>query len=233
MGATIMAVRGFLKISLVAAVLVSTAVAARAADPNPPYRGAPPVPLAYDWTGFYIGAHIGVGWGGGDNGDAGFLGGGQAGFNYQVNQWVLGVEGQFSGTTIKDSVSASFFVPGVGVGFASAEASLDWVSTLAVRAGWAFDRWLVYGKVGGAWAHVSADAFAGIGALAVAVSADKTTSGWMLGLGTEYALRDNWTAKFEYNMLDFGNDLDGTVHVLKAGVNYRFGFNPAPVYSRY
>ncbi len=47
----------------------------------------------------------------------------------------------------------------------------------------------------------------------------------MLGFGTEYALQNNWTAKIEYNMMDFGNDLgtDATVHVFKAGVNYRFG----------
>jgi opacity protein-like surface antigen len=37
-------------------------------------------------------------------------------------------------------------------------------------------------------------------------------------------LWDNWTAKVEYNMLDFGNDFvtDNAVHVVKAGVNYRF-----------
>jgi outer membrane immunogenic protein len=223
-----------LKITLVTVALVSTPVfVASAADPNPPrvYRGAPPV--IYDWTGFYVGGHIGLGWSGGDNGEAGFLGGGQAGFNYQVNQWVFGVEGQFSGTTIKDSVHATFFAPGVGVGVAGAEASLDWVSTLAVRAGWAFDRWLVYGKVGAAWAHVSADAFASLGGLTATVSADKTSSGWMLGLGTEYALRDNWSAKLEYNMLSFGDDLDGKVHVLKAGLNYRFGFSPGPVVGKY
>jgi len=224
-----MGMRGFLKVGLVAAVLVSMPVVAKAADPNPPYRGAPPVPLAYNWTGFYVGGHIGVG----SDGDTGFLGGGQAGFNYQVNpQWVIGVEGQFSGTTIKDSVRATFFAPGV-VGTAGADASLDWISTFAVRAGWTFDRWMVYGKVGGAWAHVSADAFAAVGSLSARVTADATSSGWMLGVGTEYALRDNWTVKIEYNMLDFGGDLDDKVHIVKAGLNYRFGFNPAPVYSRY
>src|SRR5262245_6877973 len=210
-----MSMRAFARISLVAGALVWTPVVASAADPTPAYRGAPLASVIYNWTGFYVGGHIGVGIGGGDNSDAGFLGGGQAGFNYQAGPWVYGVEGQFSGTSIKDSVSASFFVPGAGVGFAHAEARLDWVSTLAVRAGWAFDRWLVYGKVGGAWAHVSADAVAGMAGLAAAVSVDTTSSGWMVGLGSEYALQGNWTAKFEYNMLDFGNDLDGTVHVFK------------------
>jgi outer membrane immunogenic protein len=227
-----MRISTFLKFSLVAAALVSTSVVGDAADTRraPAYPAAPPIPVVYDWTGFYVGAHLGAGWAGGDNGDGGFLGGGQAGFNYQVGRWVFGVEGQLSATSIKESVSATFFVPGAGVGTAGAEASLDWISTLALRAGWAFDRWLVYGKLGAAWAHVSVDAFASIGGLSASVSADETVSGWMLGVGTEYALWDNWTGKFEYNMLDFGNDLDSTVHVFKAGVNYRFGFGPVVRY---
>jgi len=220
--------------TIIAAVLVGAPVLAVAADnaPPPARQYAPPVPY-YNWTGFYVGGHVGLGVDGGDNGDSGFIGGGQAGFNYQVNQWVFGVEGTFSGTSIKDSVSATFFVPGGGFGTAHAEASLDWVSTFAARFGWAYDRWLVYGKLGGAWAHVSADATASFAGLTAGVSTDRTASGWMLGLGTEYALRDNWTAKFEYNMLSFGDDLEGKVHVFKAGVNYRFGFNPGPVVGRY
>lgn len=225
---------GFLKFTFVAAALVSTPVVANAADtiPAPAYRAAPPVPF-YDWTGFYAGAHVGFG----SDGDTGFLGGGQAGFNYQVGQWVLGVEGQISATSIKDSFSGTFFINGVPVATAGAEASLDWISTFAARAGWAFDRWLVYGKVGGAWAHVSADAFVSGGGQVISGAFDKTVSGWMLGFGTEYALWNNWTAKFEYNMMDFGRDSflsDDKVHVFKAGLNYRFGFfGPAPRGARY
>src|SRR5215472_9487074 len=51
-------------------------------------------------------------------------------------------------------------------------------------------------------------------------------SGWMLGIGAEYALWDNWTAKIEYNMMDFGNSgpfADDKFNVVKAGINYRFG----------
>jgi high affinity Mn2+ porin len=94
------------------------------------------------------------------------------------------------------------------------------------------DSWLVYGKVGGAWAHVSVEAVATINSTAggaiASVSSDKTSSGWMIGFGTEYALSNNWTAKIEYNMLDFSRDFisDSNVHVIKAGMNYRFGFSP-------
>ena len=48
----------------------------------------------------------------------------------------------------------------------------------------------------------------------------------MLGIGAEYALWDNWTAKIEYNMMDFGNSgalADNKFNILKAGINYRFG----------
>ena len=212
----------FLKISLVAAALVAPPVVAQAADPRPPvYRAAPAVPY-YDWSGFYVGAHAGFG---STDGESGVLGGGQVGFNQQVGQWVLGIEGTFSGTSISES--ARIVVPGVGV--ATADANLDWITTVAFRAGWAFDRWLVYGKFGAAWASVSADATATvIGGPTVAVSLDDTVSGWVFGVGTEYAFLNNWSAKFEYNMLDFNNDLgnDGTVHVFKAGLNYRFTFGP-------
>jgi outer membrane immunogenic protein len=216
----------FLTIGCVAAALVAAQAAAHAADAGrpPPYRA--PLPIFYDWSGFYVGGHVGLGWTGGDNGQSGIVGGGQIGWNYQVNQWVLGFEGDIAATSIKDSASVTFFTPGGGVGFAHGQASLDWISTLAGRFGWAFDRWLVYGKLGGAWAHASADAFASMNGMTVSGWADKTFSGWMLGVGTEYALRDNWSVKLEYNMLDFGNDFGDKVHVVKGGVNYRFNLDP-------
>ena len=211
-----------LKISLVAAALTASPVMAQAADHRPPaYRAAPAVPY-YNWTGFYLGAHAGFG---STDGESGVLGGGQVGFNYQAGQWVLGVEGTFSATSISES--ATVVVPGVGV--ATGDASLDWLTTVAFRAGWAFDRWLVYGKFGAAWANVSGNATATIiGGPTVSVSVDDTVSGWVFGLGTEYAFLNNWSAKFEYNLLDFNNDVgtDGTVHVFKAGLNYRFTFGP-------
>jgi outer membrane immunogenic protein len=195
-------------------VLAATPVAAQAADAvRPVYRA--PIGAIYDWTGFYVGGHVGFI---STDGDSGFLGGGQAGFNYQVGQWVFGVEGQMSATSIKES--AVFVMPGV---IGRAEGSLDWVSTLAGRAGFAFDQWLVYGKLGAAWAHGSASASVTGPGVGTSISTSDTVSGWMLGLGTEYALRNNWSAKIEYNMMDFN---PGTIHVVKAGMNYRFGFDP-------
>ena len=222
---------GLATVMLASASAVSNAVDVVRGPAYPPVRGPayppplPPVPLFYNWTGFYVGGHIGVGWA--DGGSSGFLGGGQVGYNYQINpQWVLGVEADIAGTTIKDSVSAAVIGPGA-VLTANATASLDWVSTFAARFGYAFDRWLVYSKVGGAWAHASATVTSGINGITFgSISVDQTASGWMLGVGTEYALSNNWSAKVEYNMMDFGNDspfADNKFHVFKAGINYRFG----------
>jgi outer membrane immunogenic protein len=197
-----------IRLGLATTMLASTSVVSNAADVArvPAYRG---IPLVYNWTGFYAGVHIGPG--GFDNGSGGLVGGGQVGYNYQINQWLLGVEGEFSGTTI----GSSAHVEGVG----SAHAGIDWVSTLAPRVGYAFDRWLVYGKAGGAWIHASAGVdINGFGS----ISANGTTSGWMVGIGAEYALRDNWTAKVEFDTMDFGGG-NNNFNVLKAGVNYRFG----------
>jgi outer membrane immunogenic protein len=212
-----------LKLGLATATLAS-ASAVFAADEvrAQAYWPAPPIPLVYYWTGFYVGGHVGAGWSDG----GGFLGGGQIGYNYQINQWVMGAEADIAGTTIKDSVNATVVGPGA-VLTANATASLDWVSTLSARFGYAFDRWLVYGKVGGAWAHASASVTSGINGVGFgSVSLDQTASGLMLGVGTEYALWNGWTAKVEYNMMDFGNDnpfANNTFHVFKAGINYRFG----------
>src|SRR5215470_15188884 len=98
---------------LAAVMLTSVSAVSEAADAprGPAYRPPPPPPPFYNWTGLYVGVHVGGGWadlGIGDTG-SGFLGGGQVGYNYQISpQWVLGVEADVAGTTIKDGVNASF-----------------------------------------------------------------------------------------------------------------------------
>src|SRR5262249_45480111 len=142
-----MSTRSLIKLGLAAATLVSVSAVSEAPDVQrgPAYR-PPPRPLPfYTWTGFYVGAHVGAG-GFDSGGGGGLIGGGQVGYNFQFNpQWVLGVEGDFAGTTIGSSGS---------IGDVSARAGIDWVSTLAGRGGYAFmDRWLIYGKVVAAWIH--------------------------------------------------------------------------------
>src|SRR5215813_10717096 len=113
----------FLTVGCVAAVLTATPIAAQAADPERPYYRTPYTAI-YNWTGFYLGANVGFL---STDGASGAIGGGQAGFNYQFGQWVFGVEGQISATSIRESFN---------FGMIHAEASLDWISTFAGRAGY-------------------------------------------------------------------------------------------------
>ena len=122
-----------------------------------------------------------------------------------------------------------------------------------MRSGLAFARAFVYGKVGVAVGKFdySAD-FAGGGTTTIRGSS--TIAGVLLGVGFEYALTDNWTTKFEYNYIDYGNkivnftetdcDIGGCVtttfsatqkerkQLAKIGVNYKFNYD-SPVIAKY
>jgi outer membrane immunogenic protein len=207
-------------------ILASGAIVSGAdAQQAPAYRGPPPPLPFYIWTGVYVGVHAGGGWadlGVGDTG-TGFIGGGQVGYNYQINQWVFGLEADIAGSGIKNNLAT------IGTPFGPITANFNWnsLTTLTSRFGWAFDNWLVYGKVGGAWADVSVSVNAPFG---FGASAGGTASGWVAGVGAEYAFGNNWSAKVEYNHFDFGGDsgtfITGnsvTLNTVKAGINYHFG----------
>ncbi len=219
---------------------------------------APAAPV-FSWTGFYIGGH--VGWGRAEleetlvtafppfvagttfgDSESDFLAGGQAGFNYQIGQFVLGIEGQISWTHIGRST-----VTTIGGVTLTDDVNLNWVATVAARFGFAFGNALLYAKGGVAFADWSANfRTSNFGTI---VNAGDTETGWMVGGGLEYSFAPNWSAKIEYNFMSFDldrsnftfggvtsaidHDLD--VHVVKAGINYRFGFGPvvAPVAARY
>ena len=232
--------------------------AALAADMSRPVYKAPPagaLPVTYDWTGFYVGGHVGYGWAEKDWRDAfglnvsskpnGFLGGGQVGFNYQIGQFVLGAEGDFSWSGINGGTNT---VGTVGAPLGNTfNTDVNWVSTLTGRAGLAFDRWLVYGKGGVAWANDQYNLTSPNLALLPAFSGNETRFGWMVGAGVEYAFFDNWSAKVEYNYLDFhtstlqfadttqtfilNTSIQQQLHLVKVGLNYRWGW--APVGIRY
>ena len=124
------------------------------------------------------------------------------------------------------------------------------------RIGVAFDRALIYAKGGIAFADE--DHFIGFNGQPFGAPSNpdtnrpgNTRTGWTLGAGLEWALWDNWSAKVEYNFMDFGTDnvaftyraggsapglverwdIDQQVHVVKLGINYRFG--AAPLMARY
>jgi outer membrane immunogenic protein len=214
-----------------------------AADLGARFRAPPvaPVPL-FTWTGCYIGGHLGGGWGQktvsvpnlapgvsvtGDT--SGFLGGGQLGCNLQFgSNWVIGVEGDGSGSDIRGDITQT--VLGIT---GTAHAQTDWIASATGR------RWLLYAKGGAAWAGDKYSAF--IPVFNEQLEASETRTGWTVGGGIEWAFWSNWSAKAEYDYYDFGTrtiTLTGTfagtpiqvpgvnvrqrISVGKFGINYRF-----------
>jgi outer membrane immunogenic protein len=238
---------------LAAASVAAISTAASAADLKAPVSRAPvmaPAPV-FNWTGVYIGAHAGYGWGNKDFSFPGFgsfadfdvdgwLFGGQVGFNYQINQFVFGLEGDISWSDINGST-------GCLIATVTCSADVNWVGSITGRFGVAFDRALIYVKGGLAFAdddYVVAAPAPIIFLPAGAVSAGETKVGWTIGAGVEYSFAPNWSAKLEYQYMDLGSDgitfSDGTpadvdqqLHLVKFGINYRFGWAASPVVARY
>jgi len=231
---------------LAAAGLLLGAEAASAADLGRPVYKAPPpaVVAAYNWSGFYIGGHLGGAWSSeevtdfgavpaltGSPDPDGFIGGAQVGFNWQADRWVFGIEGDWSASGVDGAATLD--------GPFTSETS--WYATLTGRIGYAWDNWMWYVKGGAAWADIE------YGYNTFGTVSD-TRVGWTVGTGIEWALAPQWSAKLEYNYLDFGKDTytftdaigpftvdaDTQVHMVKAGINYRFGgFGKAPVVANY
>jgi opacity protein-like surface antigen len=179
----------------------------------------------------------------GSNTASSFLVGAQIGYNYQFGNWVLGVEGEASWTNLKGSnVDPNYSITN--------HTDTDFLGVLAGRFGYAWDRVLLYGKAGGAWAHdnysvYTNSSFTVGGQTAVTVTpgtkvdaASVNRFGYMLGAGVEYALSPQWSVKAEYQYLDFGTqrttltptttvvspiDMDITqrIQIAKVGINYK------------
>lgn len=239
---TLRASRGLVLFAVTAASVAGAQAADLAVPPAPP--PAAPIPYApklYDWTGIYIGGHLGGGYSGstwtdpitglgnGTFNNFGFLGGTQVGANVQFNRLVLGLEGDFSWTSLKASSSDS-----IGEAIST---TVPWTSTVTGRVGAAFDRLLVYGKAGLALAQ-DQSSLTDLGGVTATDSFLRT--GWTVGGGLEYALDDNWSAKIEYDYLGFGSQSMSfttitppatlspsaslNIQEIKAGVNYRFSW---------
>ena len=149
------------RLPLAAVVSITSSASAVAAD-LPAFVKAPPVVSAAPWTGFYAGAHFGYGWGNkafvdnfptpdGELDAAaavrGGLGGLQAGYNYQFNWLVVGVEGDFTWTGMNNSFSCFPF------GDQVCSAKPEWLGSVAGRLGVAYGPALFYLKGGAAWAQ--------------------------------------------------------------------------------
>lgn len=254
----------FLGTVAAALLLSSGAFAADAVFSGDSVPTAAPAAPAFDWTGAYFG--VNAGYGGGklkphfyayDNefdeyldasasaSASGFVGGVQAGYNFQSGSMVYGVETdiQYSNVEAKLSGSVSSSIFGLDASASgSVKGSVEWFGTTRARVGFTpTDRFLVYGTGGVAYGKykLKAEGSYDIGDIndTGSVSTSKSKVGWTVGAGTEYAITDNLTFKAEYlytnlgrwNLLELG-DADAGLklsskldfHTVRVGLNYKF-----------
>lgn len=176
---------------------------------------APPVDAAgYDWSGFYIGAH--GGWSA-SNVDAtdlqgvllpfpqyvvddidfhGFVGGVLAGYDWQIDNLVFGIEAEWAsggdGESTFDLVEHNEFL----------EWQTDWTATARARLGWSFDNVLLYGTGGAAWADIGKFGYVDR-AFPMEFQSDTRLHGWVLGGGMSWGITQNMIVRAEYLHYDF------------------------------
>src|SRR5437763_6629170 len=204
---------------------------------------APAAKTVYDWTGFYLGGH--VGYGGGSFGPGtnplpeqgvffphsitGVIGGYQAGYLRQLSSHVvLGIEADASFTGPLDVPA---LIP------APFHTTIDYVGTVRGRAGYASGTLLAYVTGGFAWGHSHININDAPGA--IVSSPGQNQLGWTAGAGVEFAVSGNWSARLEYDYIDLARrtyalsgfglppvNVDPNIHLVKLGLNYRFGDTP-------
>lgn len=250
-----------MKKTLLAAVVISmpglvgSALAADLAVKMPPRSVPPP---AFSWTGCYFGMHGGGAFVSRDITDPvqlvqdnvlpapgttgvttahvspnGAVIGGQLGCDYQfAPNWVAGIEGAFSGSNMKGSTTVGL----VGGDQATVSSSTDFIPSVTGRLGYAFDRTLLYGKAGVAWAsskYTVAGSFAGT---PFDFEGFDMRGGWTVGAGIDWAFSRNWSVNLEYDFYSFGSgtalltdsiggasgtiDAKQNIQVVKAGLNF-------------
>lgn len=210
---------------------------------KPPEKAAPEIPrAAFAWTGFYIGADLGHAWQSANEADAiahvgpffssyspkGIIGGPFAGFNWQMDSVVLGVE---------TDVEAARVTGGEKPFLVGMFQRHDVRGSARGRVGVTVERALLY-VTGGV-------ALANFFPFALGEPFNQARPGWTIGAGVEYAIDNDWSARIEYRHSDFGSttydsaNFDGNsyrIHVsdnaLRAGVAYHFNFAEAEASER-
>ncbi len=262
--------RKLLLASVGAVALAGSAFAADLPSRAPPPVYVPPAPI-FTWTGIYIGGQIGYAWGKsntnlGDNfGDytsfstnnSGVIGGAHVGYNLQLSQFVIGLEGDVDGSSLKKTISGDPFIGGFAnpLGFyvpTTITGNLGVQGSIRGRIGYAWDRVLIYATGGVAFAG-----FNGSISTPYGYDSNSTTRvGWTVGGGLEYAVTNNWSIRAEYRYAQFGHSTVyasnsyGVLPVLGAvgaygnrtinenrvqvGFSYKFDTAaPAPVVAKY
>jgi outer membrane immunogenic protein len=249
------------KLSIAAIGFAALSMAAPAMAADMAVKAPPPAPVVavYNWTGFYIGAN--GGWGqshgcvdlitpagnvaSGCADRSGGLVGGQIGYRWQTNQFVLGLEAQGDWAEIKNT-RVSVIDP-----FISTTGKTDAIGLFTAQLGWAWNASLLYVKGGAAVTRNRFDIFNNVTGVGLA-SAGHTRWGGALGVGWEYGFSPNWTVGVEYDHLWMGRDNTSFAGVVTPGgftltgsgvtqdidmvtvrVNYRFGGYGAGYGARY
>jgi outer membrane immunogenic protein len=206
--------RGFV-VGASAVTLASAVQPAEAAElshaPGQPYTVYQPL-NAFSWAGPYLGGNLGYDWGTVSNNPTtptGLSGGVLAGYNFRNGAWVFGIEGDLEITGADDT-------------FAPWKFSNPWFGTVRGRAGYAFDNVLFYGTAGLVFGELRGETFG--------LSESHGTAGWTVGVGTEFGLAPNWSAKIEYLYVDLSESPFAITGIsngyrfgaVRAGVNYHF-----------
>ena len=214
------------RLLIAGASVLALSSAAFAAD-LPPVEPMMPVEAPFSWTGFYVGIHGGGAWGDADGDDGvedfdfgdieGFVIGAQAGYLWQADWFVFGIEADGSFADLEDTfdgVDGEFTLEG------------DYLASVRGRLGFAFDRFMVYGTGGAAFTGLDLSLDAGGGD-------DVNYMGWVAGGGIEYAITDNVSIGVEYLHYDFGDEIfeddafdpietDFNVDVIRGRLNVKF-----------
>ncbi|MGL4322959.1 MAG: outer membrane protein [Beijerinckiaceae bacterium] len=230
---------------LAAAGVSLLAVATASAADLPSRKFAPVAPVAYapafSWTGFYAGLQGGYQWGSTSGAwntippgaatpysydPTGWMIGGHLGYNYQINQIVVGLEGDVEWADLKATRASA-------VPLFYHTTSIDWQASLRARLGVAVDRALIYVTGGLAYADVGYSLGGAVGTPPV-LSYSKDKWGWTAGAGVEYAFTNNITGRVEYRYTDFGSVSGVSIanavtdsaklnsHAVRVGLSYKF-----------
>jgi opacity protein-like surface antigen len=214
----------------------------KAPDGSANFYGKAAAPIAYHWAGPYVGANFGGAFSSGETvatpigsdtiNPTGVLGGFQFGYNYlPAPSWLVGIEAELDGTSAEGK---SNFVDPAGTASLSITSDHNWYDTLSGRIGRVMGPLMIYAKGGVAWMNADArmEVNSGLDGLTLT---NTTRAGWNAGAGLEYMLGSRWSAKAEFDHLDFGSRTLGfvnpfgnsvtfktAVNEVKAGVNYHF-----------
>ena len=152
---------------------------------------------------------------------SGVIGGGQIGYNWQVNQFVLGFEADAQGTGLNGSSASATRTFGPPLILATVNQTvtvdfgrIDWMASIRGRAGFAVNQALFYVTGGAAVAEFGGSTTTVVNSATIAIPAgtfvatnggSSTRWGWTVGAGIEWAFNQNWSVAGEYRHTDFGN----------------------------